>query len=216
MYRKIEPHINKAKVSYSREIFVCKLKMRCVSPDSSVVLLFFINEIIHSLKLCRCVWCAGTLLGARKQQKDSLLRSDCSQSTTWTTQANYEHNSCVIMCKKKCASAVIGSGPGSCVTHTQEEPDIQPQGIRKAPLKEHPENQRLRRSWLTTGITVKMEQRVPVSALYCVNSYAVFSSLVHLQCDQKWYFSKLFRTNVHLWPLCPSALCSTIKSFFKP
>lgn len=38
--------LNRVKVSYSQELFVHKVKMKCVSPDSSIVL--FIDAIIHS------------------------------------------------------------------------------------------------------------------------------------------------------------------------
>lgn len=156
MYRKIEPQINKAKVSYSQEIFVCKLKVKCISPDSSIVL-FFINEIVHSLNPFNCLLCAGTVLGTRKQQKakkqSPVLRmltihhvnqtSKLIMSITVVLLCARTHTHTQTHRGKKYASAVIGTNSGSYVT-TWEEPVVQLQGIRKAILKEDLENERLK------------------------------------------------------------------------
>lgn len=76
----METQINRGSVSYSPEIFVCKLKMKCMSPDSTV--LSSINVIIHSFNLFNCMLCTGYWLGTVEQKANSRRLSICSLSTT--------------------------------------------------------------------------------------------------------------------------------------
>lgn len=121
-----------------------------------------IKEIVHSLNPFNCLLCAGTVLGTKKQQKakkqSPALRMLTIHHVNQTSKL-IMNITVVLLCArtctharahthphthgKKCASALIGTNSGSCVT-TWEEPVVQPQGIRKTILKEDLENERLR------------------------------------------------------------------------
>ena len=138
--------------------------------------------------------------------------SCCSVSppTAWNWQAHYEHHSCAIMCEKKCARDMTGRR--SCLT-TREEP-VAP-GIRKAMLKEEPENERVMSQLGRERGKVKMEWSIPASTFYYyLNSYAVFFLSYSCAVWPEVMFYKAVPCQCASVIIPLSALCRTIRSFF--
>lgn len=100
----------------------------------------------------------------------------------------------VLSCaKKKCARDMTGGR--SCLTTWEES--VAP-GIRKAMLKEEPENERVmsaREGERKGKDGVKYPSQ---HILLLLKFICCFPSLIHVQYDRKSCFAKLFPANVHL------------------